>query len=457
MQSTHVHEQFSSRAGFLLAAIGAAVGLGNIWKFPYMLGSNGGAAFVVVYLFAIIVIATPVMIGEMMLGRHGRMSAPNTFKKVADEIKASPAWKYVGWLGIVTMIFVLSFFSVIAGWSIAYIIKTASGAFTGLSPAEVGNVFDDFLHRPFVLIGWHAVFMIVTVIIVARGIKGGIEKSVTIMMPALFVMLVGLVIYGMFAGDFSQAVSFLFQPDFSKITPEVTLSAFGQAFFSVNVGIGALLTYAAYLPDDVDIVKSSIIIAIGDTMVALLAGLMIFPIVFAYDLDPAQGPGLIFVTLSTAFGTMPGGVFIGTIFFTLVFFAALSSSISMLEVSVSRFVEGDDSNRPKMAIIAGIGIFFVGFLTLLSFNVFEDSRPLGFIDRFSEMNPFGLLDFVITNVLMPIGAMLYAIFIGWFLSRDMTMRALKLQDTKLFRVWRFLMRYVVPLAILAIFLSNLLP
>ena len=446
MQSSHSHEQFASRAGFLMAAIGAAVGLGNIWKFPYMLGSNGGAAFVVVYLVAIILIATPVMIGEMMIGRHAR---------IASEVKASPAWEYVGWVGIVTLFLVLSFFSVIAGWSIAYVVKTASGAFSGLSPEEVGNIFGDFLHNPAVLIGWHALFMTATVVIVSRGIKGGIEKAVSLMMPALFVMLIGLVIYGMFAGDFSQAVNFLFKPDFSKITPEVTLSAFGQAFFSVNVGIGALLTYAAYLPDDVDIVKSSLIIVVGDTLVALLAGLMIFPIVFAYDLDPAQGPGLIFVTLSTAFGSMPGGAFIGTVFFILVFFAALSSSISMLEVCVSRFVEGEDRSRRKTAVITGIAIFFVGFLTLLSFNVLENVRPLGFIGRFSGMTPFDLLDFLITNVLMPMGAMAYAIFIGWFLSRDMTLQALGLQDTALFRFWRFLMRYVVPLVILAIFLSNL--
>ena len=289
MQSPSAHEKFSSGTGFLLAAIGAAVGLGNIWKFPYMLGSNGGAAFVLIYLFAIVLIATPVMIGEMMLGRYGRMSAPNTFKKVASEMRASSNWKYVGWLGIVTMFLVLSFFSVIAGWSIAYIVKTASGTFSGLSPDEVNNVFDSFLHQPMVLIVWHALFMLATVLIVSRGIKGGIEKAVTLMMPALFVMLIGLVIYGMFAGDFSQAVDFLFKPDFSKITPEVTLSAFGQAFFSVNVGIGALLTYAAYLPDDVDIVKSSIVIAIGDTLVAILAGLVIFPIVFAYGLDRMIG------------------------------------------------------------------------------------------------------------------------------------------------------------------------
>ncbi len=456
MQSKSVHENFSSGLGFLLAAIGAAVGLGNIWKFPYMLGSNGGAAFVLVYLLAIAFIATPVMIGEMILGRHGRMSAPNTLKKIATEVRASPNWKYLGWLGIVALFLVLSFFSVVAGWSIAYIFKTANGAFSGLTPAEVGSVFDEFLHQPTVLIGWHALFMAATVFIVSRGVKGGIEKAVTYMMPALFAMLVGLVIYGMIAGDFSQAVSYLFRPDFSKLTPAVTLSAFGQAFFSVNVGIGALLTYAAYLPDDVDLVKSSVIIAIGDTLVALLAGLMIFPFVFAYDLDPAQGPGLIFVTLSAAFGNMPGGVFIGTIFFVLVFLAALSSSLSMLEVSICRLIEGEGRSRSKMAVALGSAIFLFGFLTVWSFNVLEDARPLGFIERFSDMSPFGLIDFIITNVLMPVGAMLYAVFIGWWLSKDMTMQALGLQDGLLFRGWRFLMRYVVPAAILAIFVSNLI-
>ena len=457
MQSSSSHETFSSGIGFLLAAIGAAVGLGNIWKFPYMLGVNGGAAFVLVYLGATLLIATPVMIGEMMLGHHGRMSAPSSFRKIALEARASENWKYVGWLGIVTMFLVLSFFSVIAGWSIAYVIKTVSGEFSGLTPEEVGGVFGDFLHQPLVLIAWHALFMIATVTIVSRGIKGGIEKAVTFMMPALFVMLIGLVIYGMIAGEFAQAVDFLFKPDFSKITPEVTLSAFGQAFFSVNVGIGALLTYAAYLPDDVDIVKSSLIIAIGDTLVAILAGLVIFPIVFAYDLDPAQGPGLIFVTLSTAFGNMPGGAVIGAIFFILVFLAALSSSLSMLEVCVSRFVEGGNRSRPRTAAIIGFWIFLAGFLTLFSFNLLENVRPLGFIERFSDKNPFDLLDFAITNVLMPVGGMLYAIFIGWFLSRDLTMQALNIEDGFVFKTWRFLMRYIVPLVIMLIFVWNLMP
>jgi neurotransmitter:Na+ symporter, NSS family len=455
MQVANAHENFSSRIGFLLAAIGAAVGLGNLWKFPYMLGSNGGAAFVLVYVVAIALIATPVMVGEMLIGKYGRRSAPSSFAIAARAVKASPAWRYVGWLGIVTMFLVLSFFSVIAGWSIAYIFKMASGTFSGLEPAAVGAEFDRFLHQPWVLTGWHALFMVLTVAIVARGVKAGIEKAVTFIMPALFFMLVGLVIYGMVAGEFAEAVRYLFQPDFSKITPDVAMSAMGQAFFSVNVGIGAVLTYAAYLPDDADIVKSSAIIAVGDTCVALLAGLMIFPIVFAYDLDPTQGPGLIFVTLSTAFGAMPGGAIIGTVFFVLVFFAALSSSLSMLEVCVSRFAENPNIGRGKAAIVIGIIIFFVGFITLGSFNVMEDVRPLGSLARFQDMNPFGLLDFSITNVLMPVGAMLYAVFIGWFLTNDLILEILRIEDGRLFRAWRFLMRFVVPVAILAIFAFNL--
>ena len=455
MAVTHSHETFSTRMGFLLAAIGAAVGLGNIWKFPYMLGVNGGAAFVAVYLLAILLIATPIMMGEMMLGRRGRMSAPATLKSIALEIGSSPKWAWLGWLGIFLLFLVLSFFSVIAGWAMAYIFKTMAGVFTGMSPDEVGATFNEFLHSPGTLIAWHAVFMACTVFIVSRGVKAGIERAVVIMMPALFVMLVGLVIYGMVAGEFMQAVDYLFRPDFSKLTPQVTLAAVGQAFFSVNVGIGALLTYAAYLPDDVDLVKSSFIIAFGDSLVAILAGLMIFPIVFAYGLDPAQGPGLIFVTLSTAFASMPGGAFVGTLFFILIFLAALTSSLSMLEVSVCRLEEIKGSTRPKMAIMLGSAIFLFGFLTVFSFNYLENVYPLGFLETFAEKTFFDLIDYSITSILMPIGGMLYALFIGWWLTRDMTLQGLDVKDGWLFKTWRFLIRYVVPLAILAIFYSNL--
>jgi NSS family neurotransmitter:Na+ symporter len=455
MASASIHENWSSRTGFLLAAIGAAVGLGNIWKFPYMLGSNGGAAFVVIYLLAIVLIATPIMMGEMLLGRHGRMSAPNTLKLVAKQIGASPRWSWLGWLGMVILFLVLSFFSVIAGWSMAYILKVLSGAFNGMSPAEVAATFDDFLHQPVTLVAWHAAFMVCTVFIVSRGIKAGIERAVVIMMPALFVMMLGLVIYGMIAGDFARAVDYLFRPDFSKLTPQVAMAAVGQAFFSVNVGFGSLLTYAAYLPDDVDLTRSSLIIVVGDSLVALMAGLMIFPIVFAHGLDPAQGPGLIFVTLSTAFAAMPGGTIIGAVFFLLVFLAALTSSISMLEVSVCRLEEVRGSSRAKMATALGTAIFLFGLITVFSFNVLEDVRPLGFITRFADKTAFDLIDYLVTNVMMPVGGMLYAFFIGWLLSRDMVLQALGLHDGVVYRTWRFLIRYVVPVAVLAIFISNL--
>lgn len=457
MASGATQERFSTRIGFLLAAIGAAVGLGNLWKFPYMLGSNGGAAFVLVYLVAIVVIATPIMIAEMLIGRRGRRSAPASMKLLAEEVGSSEKWKLVGWLGIFTLVLVLSFFSVIAGWSIAYVFKTLSGTFSNLTPAQVGTEFESFLGDPINLTIWHAVFMAVTIFIVARGIKGGIEKAIMFMMPALFVMLVGLVIYGMVAGEFMQAVAYLFRPDFSKINPQVALSAFGQAFFSVNVGVGTILTYAAYLPKSADIVRSSVVIAIGDTCVALLAGLMIFPIVFAYDLDPGQGPGLIFVTLSAAFGAMPGGTVIGAVFFTLVFLAALSSSISMLEVSVSRFSEKAGWSRTRAAIVVGIIIFFVGFITLGSFNFMSDVRPLGAtgIPLFANMTPFGVVDFSVTNLLMPLGAMFYAIFVGWFVTSEMARETLNLEDGPLFSAWRFIMRYVAPIGIIAIVASSI--
>lgn len=446
---------FSSRLGFLLAAMGSAVGLGNIWKFPYMLGVNGGAAFVLVYLLAIILVATPIMLAEMLLGRRGRMSAPQTLRNIAVEVGASPNWAWLGWLGILALFLVLSFFSVIGGWAIAYIFKTFSGTFTGMSAAEVGATFDDFLHSPLAMIRWHGVFMVCTIYIVARGIKAGIEQAVTIMMPALFLMLIALVIYGMFAGEFLQALDYLFHPDFSRLTPAVVLAAFGMAFFSVNVGVGGVLTYAAYLPEDVDLVKSSLIVVLGDTVVALLAGLMIFPIVFAYHLDPAQGPGLVFVTLSTAFASMPAGWFVGGLFFTLIFLAALTSSLSMLEVAVCRLEEIKGSSRPKMAIALGSAVFLFGFLTVFSFNYLEDVHPLGAVSMFAEMTAFNLIDFFTSSILMPIGGLLYALFVGWWLSSEITRQSLGLEEGLLFMTWRFLIRYVVPLVILAIFISNL--
>ena len=455
MSKPAAHENWSSRLGFLMASIGAAVGLGNLWKFPYTLGQSGGGAFVLVYLVAIFLIATPIMIGEMMMGRRGRLSAPQTMRVLADEVGASRRWSALGWWGIAVLFLVLSFFSVIAGWALAYLVKTATGTFATMTADQTAAAFGAFLHQPGLLIFWHAMFMAATVFIVARGIRSGIETAVNLLMPALFVLLLVMVVYAMFAGDFSSALKYLFAPDFSKLSAGVALAAVGQAFFSVNVGIGAVLTYAAYLPKEVNLPRSALIIAAGDTLVALLAGLAIFPIVFAQGLDPAGGPGLVFVTLSTAFGQMPGGTLIGSAFFLLVVVAALTSSISMLEVMVSRAEERPGFTRPRAAALIGAGAFVLGLATVFSFNLWEDVRPLSAIPAFADSTIFDLIDYLVSNIMLPIGGLFYALFAGWWLSSRIAKEELRLGDTAL-RTWRFLIRFVAPVAVVAILITNLL-
>lgn len=445
---------WSSRFTYWMAAIGAAVGLGNLWKFPYSVGNGGGSAFVLIYLASIFLVAMPIMMAEMIIGRSARRSAPSSMRELAKKAGATPRWSIVGWMGVISVFFVLSFFSVIAGWSLAYIIKTALGTFNQVSPEQAGTIFDEFLHQPLQMVGWHLLFMSVTVYTVARGVNSGIERVVNTMMPALFVMLLAMVGYAAVTGEFAQALRYLFQPDFSKISGEVALSAVGQAFFSVNVGIGAVLTYAAYLPERVNLARSALIISVGDTTVALLAGLAIFPLVFANGLDPSGGPGLIFVTLSAAFGTMPGGQWAGTMFFVLVFVAALTSSLSMLEICVARAQEHPAISRKLGAIAVGAGAFVVGLATVFSFNYWEDVRWLGGFERFADATPFDLIDYTVTNIMLPLGGMLFSLFVGWRMSAQDSMAQLRM-PAMWFSVWRVLVRFVAPAAVGIVFLFNL--
>ncbi|MBT8066850.1 MAG: sodium-dependent transporter [Gammaproteobacteria bacterium] len=454
MTSTN-NESWSGRLAFILASIGAAVGLGNIWKFPYTLGSSGGSAFVLVYVIAILLVATPIMLAEMIIGRRARRSAPAAMENLAVEHGASRNWRFVGWMGLFALFLVLSFYSVIAGWTAAYLFKTASGAMSGLSPAEVGENFGNFLHEPWQMIFWHLAFTVATVFVVSKGVRIGLERLVKVLMPALLLTLVALVINSAFVGDFSAALDFLFTADLSKLTPVVVLAAVGQAFFSVNVGVGAVLTYSAYLPKEVNLFRSAIIVALGDTMVALLAGLAIFPIVFANNLDPGEGPGLIFVTLSTAFAQMPGGVLIGTAFFAMLIFAALTSSISMLESMTARIYEIRGISRTAAAGTIGAGTFLVGLITVLSFSTWENTYPLGQFAIFAGKTPFDLIDYLVSNVLMPLGGMLYALFAGWWLSRDTCLDEIGLDDGAIFRLWLLLVRVVAPLGVAAVFVFNL--
>ena len=440
---------------FILASIGAAVGLGNIWKFPYTLGSSGGSAFILIYVIAIFLVATPIMLAEMIMGRHARRSAPAAFKTLALERGSSPKWSFVGWMGLLALFLVLSFYSVIAGWTAAYLVKSASGGLAGLSPAEVGGDFEGFLHNPAQMIFWHALFTAVTIFIVSRGVKIGLERVVKFLMPALFITLIALVINSAITGDFATAATFLFSADLSKITPVVVLAAVGQAFFSVNVGIGSVLTYSAYLPKDVNLVRSAIIVALGDTLVAVLAGLAIFPIVFANGLDPAEGPGLIFVTLSTAFAQMPAGTIIGTAFFLMILFAALTSSISMLETMTARIYEIRGISRTKAALMIGTSTFLVGLITVFSFSTWENVYPLGQFEVFAEKTPFDLIDYAVTNIMMPLGGMLYALFVGWWLSKEMLFSESGIASTTVFNLWLVLLRIIAPLAVAIVFIFNL--
>jgi neurotransmitter:Na+ symporter, NSS family len=441
------HEGWSSRIVFLMAAVGAAVGLGNLWKFPYTAGVSGGAAFVLVYLVAVSAVAVPIVIAELMIGRRGRMSPPNSFLALAREAGASPCWRLVGWMNLLAVFLILSFYSVVAGWALAYVPRLALGHFSGLSAEQVGAEFGELLASPGRLALLHAVFMALTVGIVAVGLKRGIERAVRTLMPALLIMLLLLVSYAVVAGDLPRTLQFLFQADFSKIQPPVVLRAIGQAFFSVSVAMGLLITYGAYLDRETRLGSSACYIAGADTIVALLSGLAIFPIVFANGLDPAEGPGLLFVTLPIAFGQMPAGALFGAMFFLLVLVSALTSSIAILEPIVSWAEERRWLRRGPAAIVAGAAAWLVGLATVFSFNLWAGWFPLGRFERFRESTVFDLIDYLTSNLMLPLGGVLIAVFVGWVLSAETTRAELGLGDSRVFRAWRFTLRYVTPIAV----------
>jgi len=440
------HETWSSNTTFLMAAVGAAVGLGNIWRFPYMAGTNGGGAFVLIYLIAVALIAIPALIAETMIGRHGHMSAPVSMQKAAREVGASTNWSIVGWLGVAAAFFILSFYSVIGGWVIAYVPKTVSGSFIGMDADAVGADFDALLGDPVSVVFWHTVFIAVTVGIVTHGIKSGLERAVKFMMPALFVMLIVIVGYALAAGDFGAGLTFLFAPNFSELSAEIVLAAIGQAFFSIGVGIGIMFTYGAYLPDNIPLPRACVTIAIADTLVAMLAGLAIFPIVFANGLNPGEGPGLVFVTLPLAFGQMTGGTIVGTAFFVLLGFAALTSAISLLEVPVSWLEEREGWTRRSATFAIGAAIWFVGMASALSTSVWAEVYLLGFIDKFQTTGILDLIDYITGQALLPLGGMLIALFAGWWMKANVLTEELGMSETA-FKVWRFLVRFVAPVGI----------
>jgi len=452
-EKTSIHGQWSSRLIFVLAATGSAVGLGNIWKFPYMAGENGGGAFVLVYLFCIALIGVPIMMGEILLGRRGRQSPINTMTALAAEAGASAKWAWLGWIGVVSGFLIMSFYSVIAGWALAYVLEAVSGAFTGFTGESSANAFVGHISNPGVTTFWHTVFSIMTAIVVAKGVKSGLEKAVRILMPTLFVLLILLLGYAINTGYFEQGLDFLFSSDFSKLSREGILSALGHAFFTLSLGMGAIMVYGSYMPGKTSIASATMVIAIMDTLVALVAGMAIFPIVFANGLEPGAGPGLVFISLPIAFGQMPGGLFFGTLFFVLLTFAAWTSAISIIEPAVAFLVENMGlSRRRATSVIVGMA-WALGLLTVMSFGGW------GFEFEFAGAKKtdgiFDILDIATTNFLLPLGGLAIAIFAGWVMSVNVTADELKLKSNWGYSLWRFIIRFVSPAGVVLFFLHTL--
>ncbi|MDJ0748146.1 MAG: sodium-dependent transporter [Woeseiaceae bacterium] len=447
-------KSWSSGFTFVLAAVGAAVGLGNIWKFPFVVGVSGGGAFVLVYLGCVLFIAIPILIAELWIGRAGGHSPPIAMANVARDAGQPRLWSLVGYMAMLVGYLIATYYSVIAGWTLSYIFKAGSG-FGDAAPAAVAAQFDDLLADPQALIAWHTVFMAIALFIVGRGLKRGIEKVVTILMPSLFAMLLLMIGYAAVAGDFPQAMRFLFSADFSKIDGATVLVAIGQAFFSISVAMGLLMTYGSYVPKNVSLTRSALVIAGADTLVALLAGLMIFPLVFGNNLDPGSGPGLIFQTLPTAFAEMPGGRIFGVVFFILLAFAAVTSLIAIIEPIV-RFAEGKwQMKRRNGVLVFGTLAWAIGLLTVFSFNIWAETYPLGGITAFEGMTPFALIDYFTANLMMPLGGILMALFVGWLVKPSVLAEDLDFGSALMAKAWLWMIRIVVPLAILWVLYTSL--
>lgn len=439
-QTSVSDSKWSGSFGFIMAAAGSAVGMGNLWRFPMLVGESGGGAFVLVYLLCILLVGIPMIIAEISIGRAGGKDAFGSYKAL------NPKWGGVGILAVITSFIGLSYYAVLGGWVIRYIFASATGA-----SDKGAEFFQAFTGNTGSQIVYYVLFMLFTLVIVIRGVEKGIEGSCKVMMPLLLVFLIIIAVRSCTLPGAAEGISFFLKPDFGKLTPEVVLAALGQVFFSLSLGTGATITYGAYLGKDQKIVKSAGSIAFFDTLVAMIAGFAILPAVFSFGFDPESGPSLMFQTLPTVFGEMPGGRIFGVIFFILVLFAAVSTSIAYLEVVVSFAVNTFHVSRKKAAVIFSILITCVGIPCALSFGVWSDIQ-------FAGKGFFDLADYFVSNVSLPIGGILACIFIGWVWKTDRAVKEVTNQGTVRFKaapVWAALVKFVLPVLIAAIFITSL--
>ncbi|MGO2056275.1 MAG: sodium-dependent transporter [Halomonas sp.] len=439
--------QWLGRWGFMLAATGSAVGLGNIWKFPYITGEFGGGAFVLVYLACIFAMGVPVMMTEIALGRRGRGSPVDAIRRVINESGRSSAWSLIGWMAMLCGFTILSFYVVVAGWSFSYLWKMLTGGLEGSSVDDMAAVFGANNANPLNLGFWSTLVTLLTMLIVGKGVQQGIEKSVSWMMPGLVIMLVVLIGFGMFSGGFGAAVNFLFSFNAGSLSSEGLLAALGHAFFTLSLASGAILTYGSYLPKETSIGRTTVSVAIADTVVALMAGLAIFPVIFANGMDPGEGPGLIFMSLPLAFQAMPLGTLFGILFFLMLSMAALTSSISMVEATVSWLCDNKGFSRPTAAWGTGIVLWLISTLAMLSFNLGADWTLAG-------KSFFDWLDYLTSRFMMPLGGLGMVVLAGFVLKSETFRDELGLAPLP-YALWLAMVRYVSPLGIVVIFVDAL--
>jgi NSS family neurotransmitter:Na+ symporter len=447
---THHHGKpkrgiWTSRLGFIMASAGSAVGLGNIWKFPYITGMHGGGAFVLFFLICIALVGIPIMIAEMVIGRHTHKDPVGAFRK----LRGGP-WTIVGWLGVTTGFVILSYYCVVAGWAVDYLWLALKGTFTGTHIREVPELFTSLLASDLSQLFWQALFMGATIWIVLGGVSNGLERANKLMMPVLFLILIYLTIRGLLSPGGPRALSFLFTPDWEKLDAAAMLEAMGHAFFSLSLGMGAMLTYGSYADEKTNIPNVAITVSVMDTCVALLSGIAIFSIVFTYGMAPAAGPGLVFKTLPIIFSQMPGGTFVAILFFLLLVFAALTSSISLLEVVVAYYCDEKKWQRRTATLVMGFLIFLLGVPSALSNHLMADVHFIG------GRNFLDSIDLVATNYLLPLGGLFIAIFTGWVMTTRVARDEIEKGAVSfhLYPVWHFLIKYVSPILLAIVFLSR---
>ena len=445
----HKSHQFSSTFGFLMAATGFAVGLGNIWRFPYVTGENGGGAFVVVYLGCAIMIGIPILIAEILVGRRGQGNPPMAMQNLAKAEHKSSLWKHAGHLNLATAFVIMGTYCVVSGWVLWYLFKAISTGFVDTTASAAANDFGAIMQSIDGMLLWTALSLILTSTIIYFGVNKGIERSVRVLMPTLFLLMISLVIYNASQDGFLDAAAYLFTPDFSKVTGATFLAAIGQAFFSIGVGMAGMMIFGSYLPKEVSITRCVLIIIVIDTAVALMAGLMIFPMVFRFGMDPAGGPGLIFQTLPVAFGLMPGGRMIAILFFTLLSVAAVTSMVGLLEPLVAWLAGRRDYSRQKSTLVTVAGIACLGVLSILSYNLISQWQ-LG------SQNLNGILDVLANQIMLPVGGLLIAIFAAWQVSKASLRDELPAMPNAMFEAWHLLLRFLLPPAIAVIIITGLL-